>query len=495
MQQLYTAQQVRDMDKLAIKTMPVAGFELMRRAGRRVFDELESFLKTTNVVHVYCGAGNNGGDGYVVASLALEAGLSVKTYAIADVAVLKDDALLAYEVFKNFGGEISPAPKVIESGVIVDALLGTGLDREVTDCYLDAINVINKAGQDDLVIPVVAVDIASGLHADTGCILGVAVQATNTISFIGLKRGLFTAAGPAVSGHIVFDDLMVDKQILKSQLSEAETVDSLDVESQIKPRNKNTHKGDFGHVLLVGGDEGFNGAIRLAAEAALRVGAGLVSIATRQSHAGLINVTRPELMCHGVENRQQLVSLAKSIGVVALGPGLGQSPWSVELFEVALSLNKSMVIDADGLNILAKSPAYSDNHILTPHPGEAARLLSCSIVDIQQDRFSAIKALQKKYGGVVILKGSGSLLYDGDGAIEVCQTGNPGMASGGMGDVLTGAIASLLAQGLSLKQAARMGMVLHGKAADIAAEHGERGLLASDLFVPLRLLINKKVVF
>ena len=257
MQRLYTAQQVRDMDKQAIETMPVAGFELMCRAGQRVFDELKSYLKVGEALHVYCGAGNNGGDGYVVALLALKAGLSVNTYALADVAALKGDALLAYETFKNLGGKISPVPKVIESGVIVDALLGTGLDRQVAGDYLDAITVINEACQRNLAIPVMAVDIASGLQADTGCILGTAVQATKTICFIGFKRGLFTADGPAVSGDIIFDDLNVNACILRRPLAEAETVDCLDIESQIKPRNKNTHKGDFGHALLVGGDRRF----------------------------------------------------------------------------------------------------------------------------------------------------------------------------------------------------------------------------------------------
>jgi NAD(P)H-hydrate epimerase len=488
MQNLYTAAQVREMDRLAIQTIPVAGFELMQRAGLSVFNELQSYLEKGSTLHIFCGAGNNGGDGYVVAMLALKSGLTVNVYALAKVDTLKNDALLAYESFQKAGGFISEIPEVIESGVIVDALFGTGLDREVSGSYLQVIDLINKAK-----VPVVAVDIASGLQADTGKIMGTAVCACKTVSFIGLKRGLYTADGPAMSGDIVFDDLMVGERIISAQQAEAVTVSLSDVELDIKPRSKNTHKGDFGHVLLVGGDKGFSGAIRLAGEAALRSGSGLVSIATHTSHAAFINASRPELMCHGVESRQQLTSLAKKANVIGLGPGLAQSSWSVELYETAVSLDKPMVIDADGLNLLVESPVFSDQHILTPHPGEAARLLNCSISDIQQNRFSAIKLLQEKYGGVVVLKGSGSLLYDGDGTIEVCQTGNPGMASGGMGDVLTGVIASLVGQGYTLKQAARLGMVLHGAAADIAAEVGEAGLIASDLFEPLRLLINKKV--
>jgi ADP-dependent NAD(P)H-hydrate dehydratase / NAD(P)H-hydrate epimerase len=252
-------------------------------------------------------------------------------------------------------------------------------------------------------------------------------------------------------------------------------------------RDRCSHKGDYGHVLIVGGDRGYSGAARLAGEAALRVGAGLVSVATRAEHAGLMNLSRPELMCHGVNTADQLAVLLEKASVVVVGLGLGQSNWAKELFSTALNSQKKMVIDADGLNLLARSPVVNPNWILTPHPGEAARLLNCSTAEIQRDRFSSVLSLQAKYGGIAILKGSGTLIASGD-EIAVSTTGNPGMASGGMGDVLAGVIAGLLAQGLSLKNAAQQGVYNHGLAADLAAENdGERGLLASDLMPYLRL--------
>ena len=241
---------------------------------------------------------------------------------------------------------------------------------------------------------------------------------------------------------------------------------------------------------MVGGDHGFSGAIRLAGEAALRAGAGLVSIATRKEHAAFISMARAELMSHGISERSEFKKLATRSTVLSVGPGLGQTPWAYELFEAALELNKPMVVDADGLNLLAKEPRKNNNWVLTPHPAEAARLLACTTQQVQCDRFTAIKQLQQQYGGVVVLKGSGSLVYGG-GNIYVCAAGNPGMASGGMGDVLTGIIAALLAQGCSLIYAAKLGAVVHSVAADRAAALGEKGLLASDLMAYIKELINE----
>ncbi len=251
-------------------------------------------------------------------------------------------------------------------------------------------------------------------------------------------------------------------------------------------RDRCAHKGNYGHVLIVGGDCGYSGAARLAGEAALRVGAGLVSVATRTEHAGLMNLNRPELMCHGVETAGQLVALLEKASVIVIGPGLGQSDWAKELFVATIKAQKPLIIDADGLNLLARSPVTNFDWILTPHPGEAARLLNCSTAEIQQDRFAAVSAIQAKYGGIAVLKGAGTLIASED-EIAVSTTGNPGMASGGMGDVLAGVIAGLLAQGLSPKNAAQQGVYLHGLAADLAAaKDGERGLLASDLMPCLR---------
>jgi NAD(P)H-hydrate epimerase len=247
-------------------------------------------------------------------------------------------------------------------------------------------------------------------------------------------------------------------------------------------------------VLVIGGDHGYSGAARLAAESAARIGAGLVSVATRSAHAALMNLSRPELMCHGVESPADLEPLLERATVVAIGPGLGLAEWGRSLFRRALETDLPLVVDADALNLLAESPHGNDHWVLTPHPGEAGRLLGISSSEVQSDRFAAIKVLQAKYGGVTVLKGAGSLIQADNAITDVCTAGNPGMASGGMGDVLTGVIAGLIAQGLSLDDAARYGVYLHAQAADLAAsEDGERGLLAGDLMQPLRILANRAI--
>ena len=328
-------------------------------------------------------------------------------------------------------------------------------------------------------------DSPSGLNADTGNVMGCAVKADYTVTFIGLKQGLFTGQAADYCGEISYASLAVPESIFQEVLASAVRV----VKTPLPRRDRCSHKGNYGHVLIVGGDSGYSGAARLAGEAALRVGAGLVSIATRAEHAGLMNLNRPELMCHGVECAEQLSGLLEKVSVVVIGPGLGQSDWAKELFMATITAQKLLIIDADGLNLLARSPVKNPDWILTPHPGEAARLLSCSTTEIQQDRFAAVAAIQAKYKGIAILKGAGTLIATEDDC-AVSTTGNPGMASGGMGDVLAGVIAGLLAQGLSLKNAAQQGVHIHGLAADLAADKdGERGLLASDLMPYLRRVV------
>lgn len=476
---LYRTAQAKELDRIAIQEWGIPGFQLMSRAGYEVFQCIRKKWPETQSVAVFCGAGNNAGDGYIIAGLALKAGLKVCAYSLSDPVNLKGDALTAYQNYIEAQGTVIPfqLEELIDVDVIVDALLGTGLDRPVTGHYALAIQVINKSPAH-----VVAVDSPSGLNADTGNVMGYAVKADCTVTFIGLKQGLFTGQAADYCGEIFYVSLAVPDAIFQEVSSSAVRV----VKTPLPRRDRCAHKGNYGHVLIVGGDRGYSGAARLAGEAALRVGAGLVSIATRSEHAGLMNLNRPELMCHGVGNAGQLAVLLKKATVVVMGPGLGQGDWAKELFMAAIKAQKSLIIDADGLNLLARSPVINPDWILTPHPGEAARLLHCSTAEIQQNRFASVTAIQAKYGGIAILKGSGTLIASGD-EVAVSTTGNPGMASGGMGDVLAGVIAGLLAQGLSLKNAAQQGVYSHGQAADLAAEKdGERGLLASDLMPYLR---------
>ena len=480
---LYRGAQVRELDRIATQERGIPGFELMSRAGAEVFQCLKKQWPKARSIAVFCGSGNNAGDGYIIAGLALAAGLDVCVYAVSDPENLKDDALAAYRQYTGANGKIIPfqAGQAVSADVLVDALLGIGLDRPVTGLYTEAILAINT-----LSAPVIAVDIPSGLNADTGNAMGCAAKADFTVTFIGLKQGLFTGQAAEYCGEICYAQLGVPDDVFAEFTATATRI----VKSRLPRRDRCSHKGSCGHVLVVGGDLGYSGAARLAGEAALRVGAGLASVATRIEHSGLMNLGRPELMCHGVETAEQLSALLAKANVIVVGPGLGQSVWAKTLFNAAIASGKPLVIDADGLNLLADSPSTNSGWILTPHPGEAARLLNCATTDIQKNRFAAALSIQAKYGGIAIVKGAGTLIAS-EQELAVSTTGNPGMASGGMGDVLAGVIAGLLAQGLSLQEASQQGVYDHGLAADLAAaKDGERGLLASDLMPYLRRLVN-----
>lgn len=482
---LYRADQVRAMDRYAIETLGIPGQVLMQRAGAAAFEVLRRYWPDARKIAVMCGGGNNGGDGYVVARQALDIGLEVKAFALSPPERLQGDAWLAFQAYRAAGGVVGEVPETLDTfEVVVDALFGTGLEREVTDRYAQAIAAINGFSGG-----VLAVDLPSGLHADTGAILGCAVEADATVTFIGLKQGLFTGEGPACCGQVWYADLAVPEAVPAGGEPSAHLCSRY--QNLLLPRRRTAHKGHFGHVLVVGGDAGFTGAARMAAEAAARVGAGLTSVATRSVHASQLNATRPEIMSHGVETSTDLTPLLERATVVAIGPGLGQSAWAKNLLQAVWNSSLPLVVDADALNLLAQSPTSRGNWVLTPHPGEAARLLGCTSLEVQGDRFTALAALAQRYGGVCVLKGAGTLVGAVGQLPWVCALGNPGMASGGMGDVLTGILAGLIAQGLKHLEAAHMGVSLHAAAADAAAAEGERGLLASDLLPWLHRLVNQ----
>ncbi len=475
---LYRAGEVRRLDRIAIEERGIPGIELMNRAGAALFDELRYRWPQARHLLIFCGGGNNGGDGYVVARLAAQAGLDPLVVALADPATLQGDAATAWRQAREAGvatTEFYP-PLLRRADLVVDALFGTGLDRPVEGCWAEAIEAINAfAG------PVIGVDIPSGLHADSGRVLGTAVRADATVTFIGLKQGMFTADGPDCCGAIRFDDLGVPAAIYEAVPPSARRIDWAGLRHHLPPRPRNSHKGQWGHVLVVGGNHGMAGAARLGAEAALRCGAGLVSVATRGEHVSAMVAARPEVMWHGVEAISDLTKLLQRATVVAIGPGLGRDDWARALLMMVLESGLPLVVDADALNLLAENP--DDHHgewILTPHPGEAARLLGTSTSAIGHDRFAAAAELQRRYGGVTVLKGAGTLVHDGR-TVALCSEGNPGMASAGMGDLLTGTIAALVAQGLEPAEAARCGVTLHGAAGEPAAREGQRCLISPDL--------------
>jgi len=484
---LYRAADVRALDQIAIKDCGIPGIELMNRAGSAVFDELCCRWPEARKVVVVCGAGNNAGDGYVVARLAHEKGYSVRLVSITDPDQLKGDAATAWGAARAAGllVEIFEADALSRSEVVVDAIFGTGLDRVVEGRWAEIIDAINESG-----LPVLAIDVPSGLHADSGCMMGHAIQADATLSFIGLKQGMFTGAGVGCCGVVGFDDLGVPASVYQRVDAACQRIDWLKLHNCLPSRPRNSHKGLFGHTLVVGGNYGMAGAARLAAEAAARVGSGLTSVATRPEHVAAMAAARPEVMWHGVNNGADLRKLIASASVIAIGPGLGQDDWANELFETVLQSGKPLVVDADALNLLAYEPIQHLNWVLTPHPGEAARLLGGSSHEINRQRFDAVKTIAEKFSAVTVLKGGGSLIHAPAGQTALCSGGNPGMASGGMGDVLTGIIASFIAQGFDLFAAAQMAVALHAAAADKVAVSGERGMLAGDVTTALRQLIN-----
>ena len=480
------------MDRCAIEEHGIAGATLMARAGRAAFDALRRKWPGAENILVLVGIGNNAGDGFVIARLAHAAGLSVRVMMLVDPQGLKGDALGAAQAMNEVGieGEWYAADGLQWADVVVDAMLGTGLSGVVREPFASCIGDLNDSGR-----PVLAVDLPSGLSADAGQPLGVAVQAALTVSFIAMKQGLWLARGPEFSGELQLDDLEIPAEIVADAVPSARLLDLPTALTQLPSRRRDAHKGNFGHLLVVGGAAGFGGAVRMAGEAALRCGSGLVSIATHPFHAAVLTAQRPELMCHPVNTRSDLDGLLQRATVVVLGPGLSQDTWAEALWDSVLRdpqySELPLLLDADALNLLAERPQKRDNWVLTPHPGEAARLLGESIDWVEQDRPRAIAALIETYGGSVVLKGAGSLVQSAGQVVRICTAGNPGMASGGMGDVLSGVIGALLAQGLSGLDAATLGVGLHAAAADRAVEHvGQRGLIATDLMPHLRRLIN-----
>jgi NAD(P)H-hydrate epimerase len=504
---LYRAEQVRRLDEIAIGRLDIPGFSLMQNAAAAALEAALEYWPRTRKIVVFAGAGNNGGDGYVLAGMASDRGLDVSIVQLADTEKLQGDAARAAEFAAQCQvpllklGDFSSLPETADNRcLLVDALFGTGLSRAPQGDYAEAIALINAT-----MAPVLAMDIPSGLAADTGMPLGSAVQADLTVTFIAMKRGLLTAEAGDYCGEIVFSDLDVPPHLYthpEAPVSDCERIDINRISTVLKPRRAASHKGSNGHVLVLGGELGFGGAVIMAAEAAARSGAGLVSIASRAAHREAALSRCPVLMFHGLDDAQTDVGeLIERASVIVIGPGLGRGDWSRRLFQQALAAQRQgtpLVVDADALQLLAERKGqdkslHRQNWVLTPHPGEAAALLECSVAEIQSDRFAAIAQLSSLYGGVCLLKGNGSLIMDSTdpGKSWLCSEGNAGMGSGGMGDVLSGLIAGLIAQGLSLSDALRTAVCIHGEAADmLAARHGQRGLLATDLLEPVQQLVN-----
>ena len=531
---LYSVAQIREFDRVAIEDCAIPGFTLMERAAAACVEELLIRWPDARAVLVLCGSGNNAGDGFVIAGLLAARGLMVKVVQAGRTPSYGTDADEACQFCLDSdatmladGDEVGD--DLLEAAdVIVDALLGTGLNRDIPSGWARLIRRVNQCAT-----PVLSVDVPSGLSADTGQAAGDCIKASVTVTFIGRKLGLYTNDAPEYVGELVLATLGIPEKVYDRA---GDPVELLDYERllPLRPlRHRNSHKMNHGHLLLVGGDDGMAGAVVMAAEAALHTGAGLVSVATRQGNIQGIVARCPEAMARGVASPEDLAPMLARASAIVLGPGLGQGNWGRMMYQAVINTDLPLVLDADGLNLLAAQRTHREhthgaradnrqqrrhrNWVLTPHPGEAARLLTdggkVNSSDIQADRQAAVLKLQAAYAGVTLLKGAGTLIagsaiagsaggriadapeQNRNDAADVCLNpyGNPGMAAAGMGDVLSGVIGSLLAQGLSPWDAARLGAVVHSLAADrLVAVQGERGLLATQLPAVMRSLLNHK---
>ena len=486
---LYSAAATRELDARIIAA-GTPGFELMQRAAAALWRELRRRWPEQRRLTVLCGSGNNAGDGYLVAQLAQRAGWQVTVLAVTPPERLQGDAAQAWLAARDAAVSIQSWPASLpQDGVLLDAMLGTGLRSAVREPFSSAIEAVNASG-----LPVVAVDLPSGLNADLGVVEGVAVRADLTVTFIALKPGLLTGEGPDRVGELCFAALAeLPEPSVAPQMERLE----LDLCKQLLPlRPRAAHKGMFGHVLLIGGNQGMGGAIMLAAQTALRCGAGKVSVATRSEHVAPLLARCPEVMAHGVDDPAQLTPLLAQASVLVLGPGLGRDIWARQMLQLALRAELPQVLDADALNLIAADPAspcLGERSVITPHPAEAARLLGCTTAQVQADRPAAAQRLAERFGCAAVLKGVGSLVA-GPGTARLpglCMYGNPGMASAGMGDVLSGLLGALLAQRLEAGAAARCGVLLHALAGDREArQQGQLGMLAGDLIASIRYYLN-----
>ena len=481
---VFTASDVRAFDRRAIDEFSIPGIRLMHRAGRAAFDVLRSRWPDARAVSIVCGTGNNAGDGYVVAGCARDAGFDVQLVQVGDPERLAGEAADARGFAETrLGGRIEQTVDGwnIRGDVAVDALLGTGARGAIRTPYQAAIDRMNGAG-----VPILALDLPTGVDAETGGLLTAhPVQASVTVTFVAAKLGLVTGDAVDFVGELVVDDLDVPDGVY-----DRPGVRILDGAGLARlARRPGAHKGDFGRVLIVGGETDMGGAVILAGEAALRTGAGLVTIATRSVNRAAVLARRPELMVRGVDDADDIADLVGRASAIAVGPGLGRGDWGARLLGSVADAGKPLVVDADGLNLVADTGlGLPPSTIITPHPGEAGRLLGESTATIQSNRPQAAARLTRgtPLGITAVLKGAGTLVAQ-EGAVEsVCLAGNPGMATAGSGDVLTGIIAALLARGMESLAAAELGVWLHARAGD-EARAGGGSLIAGDLIEALRL--------
>lgn len=481
---LYSPESVYAMDKAAVEVDGLSEVELMRRAGSRVWSVICERWPELKGITVFAGSGNNGGDAFVVANLAREQGVDVQFFAVGDLSRQSETSIHFHDAWRQAGGEIEKwQQQAIKGDIIVDGLFGIGLSRELDEDWQVLIQQINQC-----TAPKIAIDIPSGLSAETGTAKPSAVEAEVTVTFIGRKVGHALADGPDYCGELIFDDLGISTATRFGQVPALEVIDETNI--CLPPKRKsNSHKNLFGHVLVVGGDKGMVGAALLAAQAALRTGAGMVSVLV---HPDCVHdlATTPELM---VQSWNHIEDKLQQASVVVVGPGLGKSREAQACCKKLLKVKQPMVIDASALSAEYLRALSSEEIVITPHPGEAAGLLGTTNHAVQSNRLWASKELCQQFPVVSVLKGSGTVIQQlGVNPPAINLRGNAGMASAGMGDVLSGMIAAFIGQQLSIYEAARAGVFVHALCAeDFAQDLDETGLIASDIINRIPKIIHQ----
>jgi len=471
---LYLPDSVYAMDKAAVNNDSLPEIELMQRAGERVWREISERWPGLSKITIFAGSGNNGGDAFVVANMARNNQVLVQFFSQGDLTSQSATSTHFLDIWQQSGGVVEDwQGQAIEGEVIVDGLLGIGLTRELNNDWQALIAAINQCAA-----PKVAIDIPSGLNAETGIAKPCAVEAEFTVTFIGRKAGQVLADGPDYCGELVYDDLGISSATRVSQTPALEVIDGANLILPPK-RKQNSHKYSYGHILVIGGDKGMVGAASLAAQAALRSGAGMVTVLVHPDCVHSLSAT-PELM---VQSWREIDDRLNSASVVVVGPGLGQSDQAKACLQKLCSFDRPIVVDASALTADFLKSLTSQQVVITPHPGEAAKLLGVSNHEIQADRLQASRQLSQQFAAVSVLKGSGSIIRNPDSsvpAVNLC--GNPGMASAGMGDVLAGMIGALLGQHLSTFEAAKTAVYIHARSAEeFALNEDESGLIASDI--------------
>jgi NAD(P)H-hydrate epimerase len=502
---LLSAAESRELDRISQDDYGVPSYDLMTRAGEAVAGALvERFPEAVTDVLVVAGKGNNGGDGFVAARRLVRDGFPVRAVLLGRAADLKGDAARAFADFSESGGKVIEA--VAESSLdaslaprpsaVIDAIFGTGLNAEVKDGPRRAIEIVNS-----FAVPTVAVDIASGVNSDTGAVMGAAVDAALTVTFGFAKFGHVSYPGAGLCGELMVADIGFAPRAIGEIAPRGRFLERADLQHLIRPRPVNSHKGMYGHPLVIAGSRGKSGAVLLASRAALRMGAGLVTAAVPESIQPIVAAGQAELMTEPIADRDShfdgahapdaLKMILDGKNALIVGPGIGVSDDTRRLIEWLISdaseRERPMLIDADGLNALAAIGCEALRHargpvVLTPHPGEAARLLGVTTAAINDDRVSAARRLADRTGACVLIKGARSVIASPDGDICVNSTGNPGMSTPGMGDALSGMVGALLGQHMRPLDALALGVFIHGYAADrVAARVGRIGYLAGDL--------------